>query len=87
MASGQTSLTSLGKVMLWVCVAIGIIAALVVERMIGYDGILWSAVFGGAGGLVGGIVGQILANLTGQIERDSGGPGPGRPPAPGMRRR
>lgn len=88
MASGEPTLTGVGKLMMWVCVAIGIIAALVVQYSMGYDGILWSALFGGIGGGVGGIVGQILAKLTGQMHQDSGGGrGPRRPPSAGMRGR
>ena len=77
MSSGETSFTSLGKLMLWGCVAVGIIAAIVLKEMMGYDGIMWGAIFGGGGGLVGGIVGQVLANLTGQVEKSGGGRGPG----------
>lgn len=82
MASGQASFTSLGKLMLWGCVAVGIIAALIIKGMLDYNGILWGAVFGGGGGLIGGIAGQLLANLTGQVHRDSGGA-----KGPGARRR
>jgi hypothetical protein len=80
MGSGEPSLTSSGKVMLWVCVAIGIIAALLVQYRLGYDGILWSALFGAIGGGLGGIAGQILARLLGQMHAESAGRGPKRPP-------
>lgn len=67
MASEHVILSGAGKAILIVCTIVGIVVALFVKEAIGYDGILWSAIFGGAGGGVGGLAGTIIAKISGQI--------------------
>ena len=47
-----------------VCIAVGVITMLATQRALGYDGILWSTLFGAIGGGVGGGVGALIGAMV-----------------------
>jgi hypothetical protein len=61
----RRKLTPIGMIIMAACLLAALGLAFFIKGMLGMDGVIWSAVFGGIGGGVGAGVGVLVAQATG----------------------
>lgn len=66
----KQQLTTAGNLILYACMAVGVIGALAIQRSMGFSGALWGALFGAVGGGIGGGIGFAIAGAAGQVKKE-----------------